>query len=73
MTLTPSPMAAWTAAIESDWKQPEAPHTLNISTCARGAMPEMTPRGMPKIVAATPALPAAVGDVCASARRRGRS
>ena len=63
MTLTPSSMASWTAAAESDEKQPSSPQTLNISTFARGAMPEMMPRGMPKMLAATLPLPAAVDEV----------
>ena len=48
MTLTPSMIACWTAATESELKQPCSRQTLYTITQAPGAMPLTGPRSTPK-------------------------
>src|SRR5262249_6621103 len=52
------------AATASLARQPSSPQTLYAITWARGAMPETLPRSMPRSVAGTLPLPAAVLEVC---------
>ena len=64
ITSTPSRIACWTAATESDGKQPCSRQTRYMITCAPGAMPLIGPRSIPKIGALETGSPAAVEAVC---------
>ena len=63
MTSTPSRIACWIAATESDGKQPCSRQMRYMITWAPGAMPLIGPRSIPKIGALATGSPAAVEAV----------
>src|SRR5690242_9085261 len=64
MTLTPSLIACWMAATESELKQPAAAQTRYVMMCAPGAIPQTGPRCTPYSTADWTQSPPAVVVVC---------